>query len=291
MTFKISVVALTLTTILCGSAAAGTAPMPVGTHDVIVSYETTSGPVSFSGARDYSGVGPTDATNLGAAPNIRAFGSVNSFGRRTVVDLFDPAALGDDEALLAHAFFKIAIADDYFPDILPGSDVTITFEGITFDQPVGVNGNTLMLHMLWNADQADQLPEPYINLHGHNMQSTSFRDFDSFVTAGVFADFPTPNYAGGTITASIVFSNQQTYDISLTFPYAMIEHFEETGQSVPGGLPAPQGYLEPFHFHLEYVVAAAGDVPTVSEIGLAGMCLLLVLAGGLVIARRRQPNT
>ncbi len=264
-------------------------PTPIGTSRVTVSYETTSGPVSFSGDRDYLGnaMGPGNATILDAASNVKAFNSVNSFGRRTFLANSNPMfadVLAGDESLIAHAFFKIDNIDDFFPGIVQDGVVTITIDQVSFDQPVTVDRNTVMLHSLWNA-QADQLDPPYISLHNHNTQTTQFRDFSDFIAGGVFGDFPSPNYALGVLSPVVSGQGSDTLRITARIPYALLKHLEDQGQSVPAGLPAPQGFLEPFHFHVEYAVAPAqvSVVPTASQWSYALMTLILLTTSACVL--------
>ncbi len=86
----VALVTATAVGLTCAPAAAR--PVPTGTGTITIGYETEAGPVSYSGERDYSGTGPTDATVLVGADNIRVFNSWNSFGRRMIV----PGAWGPD---------------------------------------------------------------------------------------------------------------------------------------------------------------------------------------------------
>ncbi len=262
-------------------AAVAERPVPVGESTVTVEYETAAGPVSFQGNRDYLGdaVGPGNATVLGAAPNIAAFNSVNSFGRRTALANTNPVfadVLGPEESLVAHAFFKNVPGqtnDAFFSNIVEDGDVTITVEGIQFDRPVSVVEETFLMHVLWNGDQADQLNPPYINVHNHHTGSASFRDEADFLAGGIFSEFPA-NTTFGTVAPVFEQIDPSTLGFSITIPYSMLRHLEDQGQSVPAGLPGPQGFLEPFHFHFEYVV--------VPEPGT-----LVLLLGGVLVVRRR----
>lgn len=265
------------------TASAWAGPAPIGMSTTTFSYMTDSGPVSFMGDRDYSGVGPVDASQLGGAPNIRTFNSANAFGRRTFVANqgggFE-SVLGANETLIAHAFFKVptTLGGDYFPGITSDSMINIQIDGITFDQPVMVADNTVMLHSLWSGDQVDQLGEPYFALHNHAIAEDSFRDFDDFVSAGVFSSFPVNNYVLGSSDLQIDITGEGTNELSLSvsFPYALLQNAEETGQATPGGLPAPHGFLEPFHFHVEYAVT-----PEPAS-------LMLLLPAGVAVLRRRR---
>lgn len=251
------------------TAFAGGRPQPLGTSTTTISYQTTAGPVSFSGNRDYSGVGPTDATVLGAAPNIKTFNSVNSFGRRPLVT----GGLGADESVLAHAFFKIDVGGDYFPDLVEDGHLTITVTGIQFDQPVVVDESTFLFHVLWNGDQVDQLEHIYHHLHNQHTASDPFRDYEAFLNQGVFSTFPHPDHVLADVTPVFDCSAGTTLQFTLTVPYHLLQNLEEEGHHPPPGLPAPHGFLEPFHFHCEYVVRSAcpGDSQP-PQIDHARMC-------------------
>ncbi|MFQ5463344.1 MAG: hypothetical protein ACE5E5_12060 [Phycisphaerae bacterium] len=264
-----------------GAAHAG--PVPIGSSTTTFSYTTANGLQTFVGSRDYTSSSPSDATPLATAPNVGTFNSVNTFGRRTFVAATGPQfdqVLTADESLITHAFFKFPgqFNADYFPGIVPGSNITVQVDGINFDAPVTVDHDTIMLHSLFADAQVQGLPSPYFNLHNHEITSLNFRNFDDFVSTGVFSTFPVPNYVLGSNDLSVVFSGEGTNQLSvaLTFPYSLLEHTEEFGQTVPDGLPAPQGFLEPFHFHLEYVV-------TPEPASLA-----LLLPAALMVCRRRR---
>jgi hypothetical protein len=62
-----------------------------------------------------------------------------------------------------------------------------------------------------------------------------------------------------------------TISVTFRFPYMMLEHLENNGAMAPDGLPAPAGFLEPFHIHMEYLVAPE---PASGLVMLAGMALL-----------------
>ncbi len=287
--------ALALTLAVTGGTVLGQ-PVPIGTSTITVTYETTAGEVSFSGDRDYlpNAGGPGDATVLGAARNIRAFNSVNSFGRRAFLANSNPLFAGvllDDESMITHAFFKNVpadIAEVFFPDLIPGGSLTITVGPINFAEPVRIDETTLMLHALWSGDQADLLPSLYINLHNHHTQSVDFRDLDDFLAGGVFSNFPVPNYVLGDLAPVIAGNGTTSLNLSLTIPYDMLENLEETGQTVPAGLPAPQGFLEPFHFHIEYTVAPAPvtGVPTATLWSLSALVLIIATSATIVLRRR-----
>lgn len=246
-------------------------PLPVGSATISVSYETTSGSVTFSDARDFNGSIP--GTPLPGAPNIRAFSSagnaVGVFGRRAAgVLLNNPAFRGviqPAETLVSHAFFKIDTSGDYFPDLVvddiePGT-ITLQFGPIVFDAPVAMAPSTLMLHMKWNG-QNGMLENPYVWTDDHLIPTETFRDQSTFLAAGVFATQPSPNFllSAPDVNLTVTGDGTNAISIEISFPYAMLENLEETGQNIldpddaTNTLPSPQGFLEPFHFHLEYVV-------------------------------------
>jgi hypothetical protein len=174
----------------------------------------------------------------------------------------DPSVQGPDETLLRHGVYKvdeddqINIAGDFFADVLPDGDVTVAVEHIQFDQPVTLREDTFLLHMLWDLGQVDQLgPErAYDNPHNHHL-SDPFRDFDSFFGPGLpFVDNPVPNYVVGDVTPDVTYHAANEISVSVTFPYALMQHLQDDGAGVPEGLPGPGGFLEPFHFHMEYLV-------------------------------------
>jgi hypothetical protein len=241
-------------------------PLPTGQSTVTVSYETVSGVETYSGARDFSGVGPVDATILGAAPNVKAFNAVNTFGRRTQLDTNPNFAevLGDEESLVTHAFFKIDNQRDYFPELTEDGRIRLAVGGIRFQQRMRIHLDTLMLHFRWN-DQNKMLDDPYIHIDDHHTYSASFRDMASFVASGFFAERPVPSFilADPELDWAVGGDGTDTLYIAVSFPYHTLMNFEETGQEVPEGLPAPQGFLEPFHFHIEYVVTVDTRPPPV----------------------------
>jgi len=184
--------------------------------------------------------------------------------------------LGDDESQIAHAFFKNDNGGDFFPGITAGGDITMRIEGATFDQPVTVDPSTVMLHVLWRDDQVSALTNQYVNFHNHHTATDPFREFSSFTTTAVFSSFPVPNYVLDSpgLDVSITGNGTNQLDITATFPYDLLRNLEEMGQAVPDGIPAPQGFLEPFHFHLEYVVPEPAT--------------LVLLAPGAVYLMRRK---
>ncbi len=267
-------------TLVCFAAVAEAAPpLPVGVADVTFSYPTTGGGMqTLQGQFDYSGQGPGDADPLGGDPNITYFNSVNSFGRRTQV----PGAIGPDESLLTHAFFKPApFTTNFFQDIAPGADVTLTVQNIQFAEPVFVQTDTVLLHRLWDADQLDAVDlanQPFFHHHAHNHPTSDpFRDFDLFFppNAQVFHDHP-PDYEIGALSGAnalqVFGDGTGTIGFSITVPYDSFQHIEEDPDNpldIPAGLPAPYGFLEPFHFHVEFVVS---QVPEPAAIGPLVFC-------------------
>jgi len=242
-------------------------PIPQGSSTTTFSYESTTGVVSFSGTRDYTGIGLGSATILGNAANIRTFNSVNSFGRRTVVDNSHPEVIGPDESLISHAFFKIDINTEYFPNLSTNGNLTIAVDNIQFPEPVTIVPSTIMLHVLFNPNQVDMLlpiDGVYFNTHNHHIAPLLFRDIDAFKSANVLTDFPPGigNHVLGDIEPIITGNGTTKLGISLTFPYNTLKHLEQNTQTAPPPLPAPQGFLEPFHFHLEYIVAKASCAET-----------------------------
>lgn len=264
--------------LLCADGAVQARPLPVGSSTTTLSYPTGAGGEiqSFSASIDYTGAVLPDAVPLVGAPNVRSFNSVNSFGRRMFVFNTGPQfadALKPDESQIAHAFFKIDNGGDYFPEITAGGDVTIQVENVTFDQPVFLDASTVMLHVLWRDDQVSALDERYINLHNHHTATDPFRDSSLFTNSGVFTTFPVPNFVLDAAGLDVAINGNGTnqLDLTVSFPYEMLRNLEEMGQAVPDGVPAPQGFLEPFHFHLEYVVPE----PATLLLLLPGTCLLL----------------
>lgn len=262
-------------------------PLPIGESTITVSYETHHGLESYSGNRNYFGSGPTDATVLPGAPNIAAFNSANTFGRRAAV-ANNPAyasVFRPEETLMAHAFFKRIdnLTGDYFPGIHEHGMITVSIENIRFDQPVVVDEKTVLLHALWN-DQNKMLSEPYHHIHNIHSLSPDFRDASSFLQSGELANHPSPNYVLGDTKIEWLISGDGTDSSPLSivarFPYDVLRNLEDEhhhGQMIPDGLPAPHGFLEPFHFHIEYAVTPE-----------PGMLALLGLSACGLFARRRR---
>lgn len=256
-------------------AAWAHAPEPIGTANITFRYMMANGEERvLTDVRDFSGRDHEDATPLDGDDNINCFFSVNAFGIRQDIR----GGLADHEALIAFTFFKDHMdhSRNFFSDIA-SEDTIITVEitGIQFAEPVTLVGSTFLMHRFWDADQVDQLDNFYINLHNYGLSTDLWRDIELFFP-NPFTDFPVPNYRPGEMTTamSVDVQGSATDNISLTFafPYKLFKHYEETGQTVPPGLPAPFGYLEPFHFHFEGVFASDEEDPCPSVKRIHSRC-------------------
>ena len=189
-------------------------------------------------------------------------------------------ALLPGESLISHAFFKQDNGADYFPGLVNGSDITIS-STTNYSSPVQIVDDTVMFHVRWN-DQSDMLDPAYFNGDNHYTLTNSFRDLDSFLATGSFANLPVQTYILGSpvVQWNISGNGTDTITVDATFPYDALRNFEEDPNNPrdPMGLPAPGGFLEPFHFHIEFAVMPE---PTVLAM-LAG-------AAGLAVLRRRDP--
>ncbi len=245
-------------------------PTPQGESTITVSYPTTEGPTaSFSGDRDYRGAYFPDATPLGTAPNIKVFQAVDVYGRRANVAAHDPSVLAESESLIAHAFLKLDNYGDYFPGIPADGVVTVAVENIHFNEPVDVDESTFLFHVFWDVNQSDQLHHYYDHPHNLHTLTDPFRDTEAFYMAHELVDLPAPHHVFGDLAPYMTISGQgtDTLDILAEIPYSLFKHLHEEGQVVPEGLPAPNGFLEPYHFHLEYVVSAVPEPATLALLG------------------------
>jgi hypothetical protein len=265
--------------------ARAAAPLPVADGHVQLSYPTDAGPLSYQGDRPFLGANPFVPTNLDGAPNIGLFNSRAVFAWRNRVADFHPHVIAADETVISHAFFKINPQNqqnnggEFFPGIMEDGHITIQ-ANMQFDQPVFVEENTFLMHVLWDIDQTEQLDHPYHHEHNCHSMTDPFRDFaDFFSPAAAFADHPEPNYTLGTVNPVIAGEGTDTLSVNFTFPYHMLMHLSEMGHMPPpAGLPAPHGFLEPFHIHFEYVVKSVPE-PSI---------LAILTLGGMAIARRRR---
>jgi len=133
------------------------------------------------------------------------------------------------------------------------------------------------MHKMWPADQVDMLESPYVNVQNHETDVVAFRDYEAFFPR-LFTDEPIPNYRLDTLDVSYFGDGTDTIGFEVTIPYHYLENFENVDQEVPEGLAAPFGFLEPVHFHYEFVVRA------VPGPGAAWLMLL----GGPMLRRRRR---
>ncbi len=257
-------------------------PIPNGPATVTLRYDTAIETLEYSAQRGFqdNAIGPGNATILDGAPNITAFNSVNSFGRRTALASNLPFAhvIGENESLITNAFFKNVpngqVGDEFFPGLVQDGNITISIQDITFDGPVHLDPSTLMLHVLFFPDQFDQV-HPLGHHHNHHTQTDPFRDIDDFLLGGIFSTDPLDHLLAD-INPTISGNGTNTLGVSLTFPYSILQSLEGPA-AVPGGLPAPQGFLEPFHFHLEYVVTPE-----------PASAMLVALGGALAFSRRSR---
>jgi hypothetical protein len=220
---------------------------------------------------------------LAAAPNIKAFSAVDVYGRRARVAISYPEVLAPDESLIAHAFLKLDNSQDYFPGITEGAAVTVEVEGIHFDQPVDLDESTFLFHTLWDTNQSNLLDQYYDHEHNLHTLTDPFRDTEAFHLAHEFVDLPAPHQVFGDLAPYITITGDGTDTLGFVamIPYDMFRHLHEEGQMVPDGLPAPHGFLEPYHFHFEYVVSVVPEPTT--------LALLLPLALPAIRRSRRAP--
>jgi hypothetical protein len=270
-------------------------PQPVGTSMTTVRYDTATTPQSYGRSFGYlgPGAGLGDIVNIGGAPNLGGFIAFNTLGRRTAVLGEAPTAQAANETLMRHGFYKAGVndqlnkGDEFFTGIDTEGNITLEVTGITFDRPVKVREDTFLLHMLWDGGQVDgwgldgDLNARLFHTNNHHLVS-GFRDFSDFFLGSnpVFKTNP-DNYIAGTIAPVVTQTAPNIIDVSLTFPYRLLTHLEDDGMGPPANppLPAPGGFLEPFHFHLEYLV--------VPEPGAGA----LLAATTVLISRRSRRRT
>jgi hypothetical protein len=136
--------------------------------------------------------------------------------------------------------------------------------------------STFLFHTLWRDTQVDALfPHHYHHQHNLHTETNPFRDASDFSRGGLFSDSPT-NYVLADVSPVFGGNGTRMLSLSVRIPYDLLKNLEEMGHShVPPGLPAPHGFLEPFHFHFEYIV-----VPEPAS--------LLLFSPLLFLLRRRQ---
>lgn len=275
---------------LIGSAAIAQ-PVPSGTTNTSVTWQTDAGTGSASGTPAYAGLPPA---TIDPTSNFTGFNSQGNtlgvFGRRGAGVLLNNGAhpewanvIRDGENMVSHAFFKADQSQSWFPNIADDGMITVSVQNIEFDQPAFIDESTLMLHMRW-ISISEQLDSPYLATDDHYLATDPFRDFDIFQQAGLLTNFPTPNYLNESslVNWSITGNGTTSLGIEVSFPYSALRNFEEdplNPQTVPEGLPAPQGFLEPNHFHIEYTVAPEPGT------------LLLLAGGGFLAMRRKRRGT
>jgi len=260
------------------SLAHATGPLPINNANISVSWETGAGTETVAGVADYSGTSPADASELEPGSNIRYVGGANVLAKRVIAGAFGP-----DESVLYHGFFKpFPFTTDWFDGIAPDGNVTFEVQNIQFAEPVVLQTDTFLWHKRWDADQADQLSPGYIHVDNLDTGPAPFRDLAEFqnTVPPIFASNP-DNFTVGTLSGAnaleVFGQGTNTVGWRITVPYALFEHLENAGQTTPGDLPAPHGFLEPFHFHFEMAVARVPEPATG----------LMLLAGGLITIRRR----
>jgi len=261
------------------SVVGAVGPIPVGPADITFQYTKIGGEVvTLQEQKLYNGSAGSQVP-LDGNQGIQYFSSVNTFGRRLEI----PGAVRDNESLLTHAFFKDVftpqpggIYEDFFADIDTTTDLVISVQNIQFAEPTWIAANTFLQHALWDANQADQVDPFYHHTHNAHTLTDPFRDFEDFFPI-VFEDFPMPNYTVGLFgqTADVDITGQGTTNlgVSVTMPYEQLMHLEHMPDTtVPSNLPAPGGFLEPFHFHFEFVV-----VPEPTTLALLGAVVPLLM--------------
>ncbi len=281
-------------TLLTASVLAG--PHPIGNATITVSYPMMSGETYTAvESRNFNGTNPSDATNFGDASNMSMFSSVDVFGRRAHVAQIFPEVIAPTESLLTFSWYKIDNSADYFPDIAEDAMVTVKVEGIHFAEPVQFHEDTYLFHNLWDPAQFETAILRGLfetDMHGHYFHTLTdpFRNTDKFQQ--VPGEFSPPgemeHQTFGDIGPMITLLGDGTDTIGFIaeIPYMMFAHPHEMhdhmGDPLPGdpyeGLPAPHGFLEPYHFHFETLVSAVPEPGS-----LTMLCL-----GALALTRRRR---